>query len=77
MENYIADIRLWMLNDYLQLINDKTEFLVIGTPQQLGKVDITSILMGNSDIHPVSTSKNLRHLCVAPAASLRKPGQGM
>ena len=77
MENYILDIRLWMLNDYVLLNDDKTEFLVIGTPQQLGKINIVSILMGNSDIHPVPTSKNLRHLCVAPAASLRKPRQCM
>ena len=76
MENCILDFRLSMLNDYLKL-NDKTEFLIIATPQQLGKVDITSIRMGNSDIHPVPTPRNLHHLCVAPAASLRKPGQGM
>ena len=77
MEHCILDIRLWMLNDYLKLNDDKTEFLIIGKPQQLGKVDITSIRMGNSDIHPIPTPRNLHHLCVAPAASLRKPGQGM
>ena len=76
-ENCILDIRLWILNDCLKLNDDKTEFLIIGTPQQLGKVNIMSIRMGNSDTHPVPTSRNLRHVCVAPAASLRKPGQGM
>ena len=76
-ENCILDIRLWILNDCLKLNDDKTEFLIIGTPQQLGKVNITSVRMGNSDTYPVPTSRNLRHVCVAPAASLQKPGQGM
>jgi len=49
---------LWMLNDNLKLNDDKTEFLIIGTPQQLEKVDIMSICMGNSDIHPVPTARN-------------------
>ena len=35
MENCISDIRLWILNDCLKLNDDKTEFLIIGTPQQL------------------------------------------
>ena len=48
-----------MLNDNLKLNDDKTEFLIIGTPQQLGKVDITSIRVGYSDIHPVPIARNL------------------
>ena len=56
MENCISDIRLWMLNDNLKL-ND--EFLIIGTPQQLEKVDTTTIHMGYADIHPVPTARNL------------------
>ena len=43
----------------LKLNDDKTEFLGIGTPQQLEKVDIMSICVGNSDIHPVPTARNL------------------
>ena len=50
---------LWMLNDNLKLNDDKTEFLIIGTPQQLEKVDIMSICVGNSDIDPVPTARNL------------------
>ena len=40
----------------LILNDDKTEFFGIGTPQ---KVDIKSICVGNSDIHPVPTARNL------------------
>ena len=43
----------------LKLNDDKTEFLGIGTPQQSEKIDIMSICVGNSDIHPVPTARNL------------------
>ena len=43
----------------LQLNDDKTEFLGIGTPQQSEKIDIMSICVGNSDVHPVPTARNL------------------
>ena len=43
----------------LKLDDDKTEFLSIGTPQQLEKIDIMSICVGNSDIHLVPTVRNL------------------
>lgn len=43
----------------LQLNEDKTEFLGIGTPQQSEKIDIMSICVGNSDIHIVPTARNL------------------
>ncbi|CAB4035957.1 Hypothetical predicted protein, partial [Paramuricea clavata] len=43
MENCIRDIRSWMRNDRLLLNDDKTEFLIIGTKQQLTKVNISQI----------------------------------
>ena len=39
MERCIEDIRHWMVSDRLLLNDEKTEFLLIGTRQQLGKVD--------------------------------------
>ncbi|KAL9963200.1 hypothetical protein ACROYT_G032378 [Oculina patagonica] len=59
MEDCIRDIRSWMLNNYLKSNDDKTEFLIIGTPQQLGKLDNISIRVGDSDIHPVPIASNL------------------
>ena len=59
MEDCIRDIRSWMLNNNLKLNDDKTEFLIIGTPQQLEKLDIISIRVGDSDIHPVTIARNL------------------
>ena len=38
VERCIEDIRNWVLNDKLKLNDDKTEFMIIGTSQQLAKV---------------------------------------
>ena len=59
MESCIDDIRNWMLNEKLKLNDDKTEFLIIGTSQQLAKVTISSLCVGNSAITPVSSARNL------------------
>ena len=59
MESCIDDIRNWMLNDKLKLNDAKTEFLIIGTSQQLAKVTISSLCVGNSAITPVSSARNL------------------
>ena len=42
-----------MLND------DKTEFLIIGTRQQLSKVSIQSIKIGQTEVSPVASARNL------------------
>ena len=39
MEDCITDIRFWMLNNDRKFNDDKTEFLVIGSSQQLEKLD--------------------------------------
>ena len=49
----------WLLNNGLKLNDDKTEILIIGTSQQLGKLDNVSIRVGDSDIHPVPIARNL------------------
>ena len=59
MEDCIRDIRSWMLNNNLKLNDYKTEFLIIGTPQQLEKLDNIRIRVGDSDIHPVPIARNL------------------
>ena len=59
MENCIAHVRSWMINDKLMLNDDKTEFLVIGTSKQLSKVSVNSIRVGDVDVTPVHSAKNL------------------
>ena len=48
-----------MLTDKLKLNEDKNKFVVIGTHNQLGKVYIGELSVGDSKIIPVSTAKNL------------------
>ena len=59
MQNCTDDIRSWMEHDKLLLNDEKTEFLVIGTRQQLCKVNISSITVGNSAIMKSSVVRNL------------------
>ena len=59
MEKCIADVCSWMINDKLMLNDDKTEFLVIGTSKQLSKVSVSSIKVGDVDVIPVCSAKNL------------------
>ena len=42
-----------MREDQLMLNDDKTEFLIIGTRQQLSKVSIQSIKVGQAEVSPV------------------------
>ena len=46
VESCIEDIRNWMLNDKLKLNDDETEFMIIGTSQQLAKVSIKAFVLG-------------------------------
>ena len=59
MENCIADVRSWIIDDKLLLNNDKTEFLVIGTSKQLSKVSVSTIRVGDVDVIPVHSARNL------------------
>ena len=59
VERCIEDIRKWMLNDKLKLNDDKPEFMIIGTLQQLAKVSINSLRVGTATITPVSSARNL------------------
>lgn len=46
-------------NNDLKFNDSKTEFLIIGLSQQLGKLDNISICVGDSDIHPMPLVRNL------------------
>ena len=54
----IDDIRIWMRTNFLKLNDDKTEFLIIGTPQQLAKVNTTSIKIGQDNIQKSEAVRN-------------------
>ena len=59
MDKCITDVRSRMINDKLMLNDDKTEFLVIGTSKQLSKVSVSRIWVGDVDVIPVYSAKNL------------------
>ena len=61
MERCVRVIRNWMHENQLLMNETKTEFLLIGTKQQLAKVNVDHVKVGNADIHVVlhSPVKNL------------------
>ena len=59
MTDCISDVRSWMISDNLMLNDDKTEFLILGTKQQLTKVNIDNIKVGSANVSPVPVVRNL------------------
>ena len=59
MERCIEDIRHWMVSDRFLLNDDKTEFLLIGTRQQLNRVESLPLRVGTMDMEPISSVRNL------------------
>ncbi|CAH3015731.1 unnamed protein product [Porites evermanni] len=54
-----------MISDNLMLNDDKTEFLIIGTRQQLAKVNINCIRVGSTDVSARSKTLGDRAFMVA------------
>ena len=59
VEKCIDSIKQWMLTNKLKLNDEKTEILLIGTRQQLEKVDFNSIRVGSTTVNCTGTAKNL------------------
>ena len=59
MERCVNEIRAWMLCDKLKINDGKTEFVIIGTRQQLSKVHVDSLAVGDAQVSPVQSVKNL------------------
>ena len=59
MERCIQDIRHWMVSDRLLLNDEMTEFLLIGTRQQLSKFAPLPLRVGTMDIEPGNCIRNL------------------
>ncbi|CAH3174905.1 unnamed protein product [Porites evermanni] len=53
-----------MIQDRLMINDDKTEFLLLGTRQQLDKLDLRSITVGNNRISRSPCVKNLLSRCL-------------
>ena len=59
MERCISELRAWMIVNQLMVNDTKTEFMLIGSKQQLERVQIPSIKVGADDIEPVTSVRNL------------------
>ena len=55
----IQVIRSWMRRNFLKLNDEKTEFLLFGSRQQLSKVFLSFITIGDSQIIPPSQGRNM------------------
>ena len=59
IENCTADVRASLVSHRLMFNDSKTEFLIIVSSQQLFKVTIASIKVGDCDIQPLKHDRNL------------------
>ena len=59
LEKCIQEIRNWMIRNFFKLNDEKTEFLLFGSRQQLSKVSLPFITIGVSQITPSSQARNL------------------
>ena len=59
MEKFMDAVSKWMIQHRLMINDDKTEFLLVGTRQQLDKLDSCSITVSNNRIRPSPCVKNL------------------
>lgn len=59
MESCVCDVKEWMKNDRLLLNADKTEFIIIGTRQQLDKISLSHLNVGTSEVRNSFCVKNL------------------
>ena len=51
-EECLHEIRQWMIRDRLLINDDKTEFALIGTNAQLWKLSISTLRIGDAEVHP-------------------------
>ena len=59
IESCICEIRKWMQENFLKLNDEKTEFVLIGSRQQMSKVHVPHITIGDADITPATKARNL------------------
>lgn len=59
MQRCIDDLRQWMSMNRLKLNDEKTEFLLVGTGQQLAKLCVEPLAVGDHLIAPCKEARNL------------------
>ncbi len=59
MEGCLDNVKQWMLMNKLKMNDSKTEFIIIGSRQQLDKIGFDSIRVGNSVVKCVQSVRDL------------------
>ena len=59
METCLLDVKSWMLANKLKMNDGKTEFIIIGSRQQLNKIKFDSIKVGDSIVKCVESVRDL------------------
>ena len=59
LEKCICMVRSWMAENYLKLNDDKTEFIILGTPQNLTKITTSQLKIGDCTIKASNQVKNI------------------
>ncbi len=59
MEDCLRDIKQWMVKNKLKMNDGKTEFLIIGSSQQLKKIEYDFIMVGDTSVKVVDNVRNL------------------
>ena len=59
LQKCITEIRKWMKSNFLKLNDEKTEFLLFGSHQQLAKINTDHVRIGESTISSVPQARNL------------------
>ena len=59
IENCVSDLRSWMISNKLMVNDSKTEFVIVGSRQQLERVNIPFLEVGSDEIAPVTSVRNL------------------
>ena len=59
IENCVAELRSWMISNMLIVNDSKTEFLIVGSKQQLERVNIPFIHVDEDQITHVTSVRNL------------------
>ena len=59
IENCLKDVKRWMNRFKLKMNDSKTELIIIGTKQQLAKINFSSITIGTTQVTSVSDIRNL------------------
>ena len=59
MQNAINVIKKWMVADKLKLNDAKSELIIIGTRQQLAKINVDNLRVGDALLKPLYEVCNL------------------